>query len=113
MSDALVEMLDQGMASDFWAWFVAHVEQEWGPTGVRYQAALDRALAIVDDNACAAQARQVRSGQKAILALLRLPEEARRRAVGGLAQERGVTPVASARPPLPGALATEGRRGLA
>ena len=110
MPDELLEVLEHGLAGPFWAWFVAQVHQEWGPTGARYQAEMDRALAIVDDNACAAHARQVRSGQKAILALLRLPEETchRLRHPPG---SPGAAPPRDGRLPLAAALADQGRRG--
>lgn len=70
-----LEALESLIESPGWRVFRAHVEQEWGPTGQRYQAELDKALDALDDHASASQARQVRSGQKVILALLRWPEE--------------------------------------
>ena len=74
MADDLKEILEHGLSSPFWRWFVEHVEQEWGPRGKRYQSEMDKALDLADNDAAASQARQVRSGQKVILALLRAPE---------------------------------------
>ena len=56
-----------------WQMFCRHVVDEWGQTGVTYQAELDKALGLSDNDAAASQARQVRSGQKAILRLLQWP----------------------------------------
>ena len=76
MTDSeLREMLEAGLHADFWQWFVDQVQQEWGPHGVRYQQELDQALNLTDNDAAASQARQVRSGQKVILMLLRVPAE--------------------------------------
>ena len=74
MSD-LKDVLECGVQSEFWRWFCARVDEEWGATGKRYLAELDRALNLTDNDAAASQARQIRSGQKAILALLRLPQD--------------------------------------
>ncbi len=78
MSD-LKEQLDHFVGTDGWRWFVAKVEDEWGAQGKRYLAELDRALNLTDNDAAASQARQIRSGQKIIQSLLRLPFEELRR----------------------------------
>lgn len=36
--------LESGLTSGFWGRFTAHVQQEWGPAGERYQQALKQAL---------------------------------------------------------------------
>jgi hypothetical protein len=59
------------IAHPAWLAFRAHVEQEWGPSGKKYQQELDQALNTRNiDHAC-----QIRSGQKVIAALMRWPEE--------------------------------------
>ena len=65
--------LEQLSTHPGWRIFVLHVIDEWGATGQTYQAELDKALGITDNHAAASQARQVRSGQKAILKLLDWP----------------------------------------
>lgn len=74
----LKEMLEGGLRSEFWAWFTARVHDEWGATGRRFLPELERAANLSDNDASASQVRQILSGQKAILALLRLPEDALR-----------------------------------
>ena len=69
--DALRELLDR----HGWHLFCDYVQREWGPTGVKFHAELTNALNLTDNNAAASQARQIVSGQKAILALLRWPSE--------------------------------------
>ena len=49
--------------------------EEWGPQGVSFQQQLGYALDLTDNDAAASQARQVVSGQKAILKLLRWPQD--------------------------------------
>lgn len=62
-----------------WQLFLEHVHREWGPTGARYNAELDKALDLTDANAAASQARQIRAGRKVIESLLTWPaEEAQR-----------------------------------
>lgn len=58
-----------------WQLFVAHVQHEWGATGVRYNAELDQALNLLDDNAAASQARQIRAGRRVIEQLLAWPAD--------------------------------------
>lgn len=78
MSDTQ-DILESGIQSEFWHLFREYVEREWGPQGVRYQQEMDKALDMRDNDAAASQARQIRSGQKVILSLLRWPaEEAKR-----------------------------------
>lgn len=69
------EALESLMAHPGWRAFCGQVDQEWGLNGLRFQAELDKALNLTDNNAAASQARQIRSGQKVILALLRWPAE--------------------------------------
>ena len=71
-----------------WHAFRAFVEQEWGPSGMQYQAALDKALNDRNiDHAC-----QIRSGQKVIAALMRWPlEQAAKARKGAVDHEEPVT----------------------
>ena len=69
------EVLDSLQQHPGWALFCAHVEREWGVSGLRFQQELDRALNLTDNDACASQSRQIRSGQKIIMSLLRWPAE--------------------------------------
>lgn len=55
--------------------FLAYVEREWGDSGVKYQAEMERALNLTDNHASASQARQILSGKKVIQALMRWPQE--------------------------------------
>ena len=62
-----------------WRLFLEHVHHEWGPMGARYNAELDKALDLLDAQAAASQARQIRAGRKVIESLLAWPaEEAQR-----------------------------------
>lgn len=69
------DMLDSLQGHPGWVLFIDHVTQEWGPNGAFYNAQLDRALNLLDDNAAASQARQVRAGRHAIEALMRWPAD--------------------------------------
>lgn len=78
MSDH-ADALDSLLTHPGWRLFLEHVHLEWGPTGARYNAELDKALDLIDANAAASQARQVRAGRKVIESLLAWPaEEAQR-----------------------------------
>lgn len=102
----LKDILERGIEGPFWAWFQDRVLDEWGPNGKRYLAELDKALNLTDNDAAASQARQVRSGQKAILSLLRLPyDEIRRQG------ESEPMVVAPGRPAMDPELVGLGRRG--
>lgn len=69
------EALDDLLTHPGWRWFLAEVEREWGPAGVRYQQALDQALDLTDPAAAASQARQVRAARRMIEVLLKRPAE--------------------------------------
>lgn len=58
-----------------WRAFTAHVTQEWGAQGVKYNAELDKALDLTDPAMAASQARQVRAGRIVIESLLNWPSE--------------------------------------
>lgn len=58
-----------------WRLFREHVEREWGANGARYQAELDKALDLTDNEAAASQARQIRAGRKAIELLVNWPQD--------------------------------------
>ena len=73
------ESLEHLLLSPGWAAFVAHVEQEWGPTGIRYQQALETALNLTDSEAAASQALQVLAARKTVELLLKWPSEEIRR----------------------------------
>lgn len=64
-----------------WGLWIDHLKSEWGPNGATYNAELDKALNLLDDNAAASQARQVRAGRRTIEALVgwRVEEIARLR----------------------------------
>ena len=51
------QVLESLLTHPGWRVFLAHVEQEWGASGVRYNTELDKALGLLDDNAAASQAR--------------------------------------------------------
>ncbi len=102
------DILESLVNSPGWHDYVRFVEREWGPTGLRYLAQIDRALDLVDNDAAASQARQIRSAQKVILGLLRWPhEEIKRLTVEGEAEI-----VANGRAPMPMGLAGQSRRGM-
>ena len=71
--DDIREALERLTTSQGWQVFYQHVLSEWGMTGAAYMSELDKALAMTDNNAAASQARQIRSGQKAIMALMGWP----------------------------------------
>jgi hypothetical protein len=104
MSD-LKDVLEGGLRSEFWQWFTSKVLEEWGAQGKRYLVELDAALNLSDNDAAASQARQIRSGQKAILALLRIPDEALRK-LGDGAED-----VPERRRPMDPELVGQSRRG--
>ena len=70
-----VEALESLILHPGWRLFVAHVEQEWGANGAKYQAELDKALNLLDDVAAASQARQIRAGRRVIETLVGWPQE--------------------------------------
>ena len=69
------QVLESLLTHPGWRLFLEHAHQEWGPSGVRYQAELDKALDLTDGNAAASQARQVRAGRLVIEQLLAWPAE--------------------------------------
>ena len=71
----LAGQLESLLTHPGWQLFLDHVEADWGPAGVKYQSELDKALNLLDDNAAASQARQVRAGRKIIETLLAWPAE--------------------------------------
>lgn len=67
--------LESLQAHPGWRLWVEHVDAEWGPNGGQYNAALDKALNLMDNDAAASQARQVRAGRRVIETLLAWPAE--------------------------------------
>ena len=70
-----VQALEALLTHPGWLAFLEHVHQEWGPSGARYTAELDRALDLTDSDAAASQARQVRAGRRVIEMLMAWPAE--------------------------------------
>ena len=88
------QMLEALLTSPGWRAFREHVYQEWGPSGEKYQAELDKALDLTNNDAAASQARQIKAAQKAIQHLLEWPADE----LGRLKRaERPVEPVMSRR----------------
>lgn len=102
----LKDILERGIDSEFWQWFERKVLTEWGPNGAHFQQEMDRALNLTDNDAAASQARQVRSGQKVILGLLRLPQDELRKL-----RDTAVTTTDVGRPPMSEELVGMSRRG--
>lgn len=100
----LREILETGVSSPFWQWFCARVHEEWGAQGKRFLPELERAANLSDNDAAASQMRQILSGQKAILSLLRAPHDELRK----LKSEPDTD---EPRRPLEPALAGQSRRG--
>lgn len=105
-ANELKDILERGLESPFWAWFSRRVTEEWGPSGAQYQAQMAKALNLTDDHAAASQARQVMSGQKAIMALLAIPRDELRKL-----KTDAEEPTEERRRPLEPALAGQSRRG--
>ena len=102
----LKDILERGVEGEFWQWFERKVLAEWGPNGAHFQHEMDRALDMTDNDAAASQARQVRSGQKVILGLLRLPHDELRKL-----RDATVTTTDMRRAPMPDELVGMSRRG--
>jgi len=62
-----------------WLRFLEHAHQEWGPGGIAYHAALDKALDLTDSDAAASHARQIRAARRLVETLLTWPTEEIRR----------------------------------
>lgn len=75
MTESAVEALEDLLARPGWRLFWDHVKSEWGPTGHQFQAQMDQALDLTDNDAAASQARQIRSAQKVIAGLMQWPQE--------------------------------------
>lgn len=75
MSTEQISAYESLLSHPAWLQFAAYVEREWGPSGLKYQAEMEKALNLADNNASASQARQILSGQKVITALMRWPAE--------------------------------------
>jgi len=69
------EALESLLTHPGWLILADHIGQEWGPNGLAYNAALDTALNLLDDNAAASQARQIRAGRRVIENLVSWPSE--------------------------------------
>lgn len=75
MSVETISIIESGLEHPFWKLWRDHVAQEWGPSGTRYLAELEKALNLLEDGAAASQARQIVSARKAIEQLMAWPEE--------------------------------------
>lgn len=71
LKDDLQHLID----SPGWHWFQGRIDREWGAHGERFLPELKSALNLTDNDAAAAQARQIISAQAVILALMRAPQE--------------------------------------
>lgn len=69
------QTLTEGLSSPFWQWFAAHVEQEWGAAGQRYQQAVQHAAEKADNDQAVHMLRMVIFAQKEIRTLLMAPQE--------------------------------------
>ena len=69
------DILESFLKHPGWQLFAEHVQHEWGPNGLKYNAELDKALNLTDDNAAASQARQIRAGRRVIEQLLTWPSD--------------------------------------
>ena len=102
------ESLEELLASPGWDAYVKHVQEEWGPQGAKFQEQLDAALNLTDNNAAASQARQVRSGQKVILGIVRWPTER----LAALRRNAQTEQFDERRPAMPMELLGHSRRGV-
>ena len=73
MTSALSELeaYQDGLTSPFWGYFAAYITREWGPSGIAFQQMYQAGIAAKDWEQVVA-ANEV---QKAMLALLKAPEE--------------------------------------
>ena len=69
------QALESLLANPGWHAFTQHVFQEWGPTGVQYNAELRKALNLTDNDAAASQARQILANGIVIAQLVAWPAE--------------------------------------
>jgi hypothetical protein len=67
-----LETLSDGLSSPFWSWFQAYVTREWGPSGLRYQQAVQNAAK--DPNAVI-ELQKVLAAQDAVYTLMKHPAE--------------------------------------
>lgn len=73
------EALESLVAHPGWHLFLGHVEQTWGVGGTVYNEELDAALDLLDSQAAASQARQIRAARRTIQALVQWPADERQR----------------------------------
>ena len=75
-SDAIDQLAvwQDGLTSDFWAQFRAHIEREWGKGGERFHLAVKQSLAKPDSDSLA-MLRMVMFAQTEIERLLAYPSE--------------------------------------
>lgn len=67
-----IEHLTDGLNSEFWRHFSENVQREWGPAGLRYQQAVQKAAQSAE---AVVELQKVLSAQEAILNLMRWPAE--------------------------------------
>jgi hypothetical protein len=70
-----VQNLESLLQHPGWRLFCEHIEAEWGKHGHLFHAELDKALDLIDNDAAASQARQIRSFQKRLVHLIVWPSE--------------------------------------
>ncbi len=70
------DILERGLASPFWQVFTAHVNEEWGAGGKRFERTLTQlADQTADDATLVRQMQQVAVTRREVLRLLAWPEE--------------------------------------
>ena len=99
------EVLQDLVAHPGWAYFVAHVEREWGAGGRRFERTLEQIADMRDEDVTVLrQMQQIAVTRREILRLLTWPAEE-------TARLREPEPETSARRPLAPELVGQGRRG--
>ncbi len=66
-----LEIIQDGLSSPFWAWFSRYITQEWGPSGLAYQQAVEVAATKPDGMI---ELQKVLHTSRAMRALLEYPQ---------------------------------------
>lgn len=72
MNNIDLEALSDGIESPFWASFCEYVTKEWGPSGLRYQQAVQNASEKAE---AVVELQKVLAAQRAVLEIMRHPSE--------------------------------------
>jgi len=67
-----LEHLADFVSSPGWAWFAEYATREWGPSGLRYQQAVQQAAEKQD---AVVELQKVLAAQRAVLEMMRHPAE--------------------------------------